>query len=205
MKRIMKWLGGIIGSALTVVLVLALLPHASRLMNALMPDEGAAAIKASAIISTRMEESARLETMHVENQGVFTYDVNALLLGKVATISADYTYTGSFGIDLSKVNMSISGRTITFTLPPCELIADSLTPGEIHRDSTWYPYLDDNDVQKLLNDEKLLCREQYLTGEHAQAVNDSVIKAFDSTIAQWLGSIYGQVTIKYETAEQGQT
>lgn len=205
MKRFMKWLGGIIGSAVSLTIVLALLPHMSRLMNELMPDEGAAAIKASAIISTRMEESARLETIRVENEGVFNYEVNALLLGKVGEISANYTYTGSFGIDLAKVNMQLSGRTITFTLPACELIADSLVPEEIHRDTAWYPYLDDNDVQKLLNDERIACREQYLTGEHAQAVQESVVKAFDSTIAQWLGSIYGQITIQYETAEQGQS
>ena len=51
MKRIGKWLLGLITSALTLVLVIVLLPYAAKWIARIMPDESAAAIRAGSVSS----------------------------------------------------------------------------------------------------------------------------------------------------------
>ena len=58
MKRIGKWLLGLITSALTLVLVIVLLPYAAKWVARIMPDESAAAIRASVVLSQKLEQSA---------------------------------------------------------------------------------------------------------------------------------------------------
>ena len=117
MKRIGKWLLGLITSALTLVLVIVLLPYAAKWVARIMPDESAAAIRASVVLSQKLEQSAKLETLHVTEEGALNYEVKAAFLGTVASINADYTYEGSFGIDLQQVTMTRDGSVLTLTLP----------------------------------------------------------------------------------------
>ena len=77
MKRIGKWLLGLITSALTLVLVIVLLPYAAKWVARIMPDESAAAIRASVVLSQKLEQSAKLETLHVTEEGALNYEVNA--------------------------------------------------------------------------------------------------------------------------------
>jgi len=154
-KRIGKWLLGLITSALTLVLVIVLLPYAAKWVARIMPDESAAAIRASVVLSQKLEQSAKLETLHVTEEGALNYEVKAAFLGTVASINADYTYEGSFGIDLQQVTMTRDGSVLTLILPAPELLLDALTPADITRDSALYPYLDDNDLQRVLEDERV--------------------------------------------------
>ena len=126
MKRIGKWLLGLITSALTLVLVIVLLPYAAKWVARIMPDESAAAIRASVVLSQKLEQSAKLETLHVTEEGALNYEVKAAFLGTVASINADYTYEGSFGIDLQQVTITRDGSVLTLTLPAPELLLDSL-------------------------------------------------------------------------------
>ncbi len=205
MKKFARWLGKIAATALTTVLVLALLPYASGLLGRIMPDEGAAAVKASAIISQKLDTSARLETLSVSEEGVLNHEINAAFIGTVASVSVRYRYAASFGVDLKAVEIRLDGSTLTFILPEPVLLNDSLTPLETYRNDAWYPYFDDNDHQRLLEDERLACRERYLGGDYEQQLRDATVQAFDETIADWIGSVRDQVTIQYQMAEQEQT
>ena len=193
MKRIGKWLLGLITSALTLVLVIVLLPYAAKWVARIMPDESAAAIRASVVLSQKLEQSAKLETLHVTEEGALNYEVKAAFLGTVASINADYTYEGSFGIDLRQVTMTRDGSVLMLTL-------DSLTPADITRDSALYPYLDDNDWQRVLEDERVACRERYLSGERASELWDATVAAMEATVAQWMADA-GGFTVRYERAE----
>lgn len=204
MKKIMKWLAGIVGSALTMTLVLALLPHVGRLLNRIMPDEAGAAIRASAVISEKLETAARLETLRVDQEGTLNYDINAAFIGTVASVNVRYRYEASFGIDLQEVEMLVGSGGITFVLPAPTLLLDSLTPLESYRNDSWYPYFDDSDYQKLLADECAARRETYLSGEYAQQLWDATVQAMDETVARWIGDAHGQVNIQYRMAEQEQ-
>lgn len=202
MKAVGRWIAKVFGGALTLVLFFAMLPHVSRIVARIMPDETGAAIKASAIIASRLEESARLETFKVEEEGVLNYDIQAAFIGSVGNISVRYTYAGSFGIDLKKVQMQLEGNAITFRLPAAEVLQDSLTAVESHREDFWYPGFSDDDYAKLLEDERCARREAQLTGEKGQQLADVSKRMFENTIAAWIQRIDGDVDIRFEWIEE---
>lgn len=198
MKSFFRWLGKVIGSALTIILVIVLFPHISKLAARLMPDESGAAIKASAILAQRLESSARLETLKVQEEGVLNYDIQAALIGSVANINASYVYEASFGIDLSKVLLQPSGDQLVFILPEPELIQDNLTPKEVYRDDFWFPGFSDSDYEKLMENERVARRDSYLNGEKLEQLKAATIAAFESTIQVWLQDVDAALSFQYE-------
>lgn len=198
MKSFFRWLGKVIGSALTIILVIVLFPHISKLAARLMPDESGAAIKASAILAQRLESSARLETLKVQEEGVLNYDIQAALIGSVANINASYVYEASFGIDLSKVLLQPSGDQLVFILPEPELIQDNLTPKEVYRDDFWFPGFSDSDYEKLMENERVGRRDIYLNGEKLEQLKAATIAAFESTIQVWLQDVDAALSFQYE-------
>lgn len=197
MKSFFRWLGKVIGSALTIILVIVLFPHISKLAARLMPDESGAAIKASAILAQRLESSARLETLKVQEEGVLNYDIQAALIGSVANINASYVYEASFGIDLSKVLLQPSGDQLVFILPEPELIQDNLTPKEVYRDDFWFPGFSDSDYEKLMENERVARRDIYLNGEKLEQLKAATIVAFESTIQVWLQDVDAALSFQY--------
>ena len=198
MKAFCRWLGKIVGSAITLVLVIALFPYISQWAAKLMPDESGAAIKASAIIASRLEESARLETLRVEEDGVLHYDIQAAFIGSVAEISISYRYAASFGLDLSRVQMEVTGNEITFHMPAPELLLDAITPVESYRNDFWYPGFSDDDYNKLLEEERINRREVYLSGENQEMLRETSWKVFDETVAGWLKNVNDSLVFHYE-------
>ncbi len=201
MKRIGKWLAGVLASALSLVLIIVLLPYASKLVTWLIPDDSAAALRASAVLSQKLEETAMLETMHISEEGVMQYEIKAAFIGAVASIDAAYTYEASFGINLKEVKIELNGDVLTLILPEPTLILDSLTPTHIQSDSTLYPYLDDNDVQQALEDQRLECRERYFSGDQAEVLRNATIAAMESTVSQWLEKASLYTSVQYKIAE----
>lgn len=200
MKAFFRWLGKILGSVLTIILVIVLFPYVSKLASRLLPDESGAAIKASAILSSKLENSARLETLKVEEDGVLNYDIQAVLIGSVANINVSYVYEASFGIDLNKVVMEPAGNVITFILPQVEVLQDSLTPQEVYRDDYWYPGFSDTDYEKLLQEERLARREAYLNGDQQELLWNATTSAFEQTISTWLRAVNANLNFQYEQA-----
>lgn len=200
MKSVFRWLARTIGSAVTIVLVIVLFPHASRLAARLLPDESGAAIRVSAVLSSKLENSARLETLQVAETGVIAYEIKAALIGTVADVSIQYDYNASFGVDLQDVQLRIDGKELIFLLPEPELIQDALTPMDVVRNDFWYPGFSDADYQKLLEDERLARRAHYLTGEGSAALWDATLKAFSDTIAAWMTEIDSSLTFRCERA-----
>lgn len=201
MKAFLRWLAKVIGSAITLVLVIVLFPYVSKLAAKLMPDESGAAIKASAILSAKLENSARLETLKVSEEGVLNYEIKPAFLPTIASIRASYQYDASFGIDLSKVTIRVDGNRLTFLLPEHELIQDSLTPVEVYRDDYWYPGFSDADYEKLMEDERLARRNVYLSGEKESVLWEATVAAFKKTIAPWLQTVNANLVFSYQPAE----
>ena len=108
-----------------------------------------------------------------------------------------YTYHASLGIDLRKVQVKVTGNTITLLLPDMEVLSDSLTPEEISKDDFWYPLTEER-LQTLLNQEQERCRAYYLE-EHAhtdQAWADT-FAALEGTVSQWIALGNDRITIEY--------
>lgn len=202
MKGIVKWAGGILAGALTMVLVIVLTPYVASFAEFLLPDVSGGHIRHAAILSEQMEDSARLETLVVTSEGAVSAEVNALIFGTVSSVNATYTYSGSFGVDLSRVTVQLSGNKLIFILPQPEVLSDSITLGEIVRSGMLdgAVRIDDKELQALLETERIRCREIYLTGEHAPALQEATIKAFENTIAAWMTRINGRIEYSFQWA-----
>ena len=182
-----------VGTALSLVLVIIMLPYATKWIGKLLPDGSRNAITVSAVLSRQMEASSRLETAKIEDEGVISSSVDALFIGQVQNVVIQYRYEASMGIDLKKVKMQILGNVLTLELPPVEVLADSLTPLNVERNDFWFPLSEERRL-KLLEDERLKCRAHYL--EENQENRD----AFDYSVAamtDWLDQLLK------ETGRQG--
>ena len=196
MKRLMHWLARMVATALTVVLIAVLLPYASRWASSILPDLSGAALNTSILLSHQMQQSARLETSTVEDEGVLNASTSAMFLGTVQNVSIQYVYRASLGIDLRKVEIKVEGSTVTLLLPEIEILSDSLTPVQTVKDDFWYPLTEER-RQKLLQDELDKCRERCLT-EYAASDEawQSTVSALSDTVSAWVST--GGVTIRYE-------
>ena len=200
MKAVGKWLAKVLASAAVILLVILLLPYATRLGERFLPDLSDRAVTASQVLSQRFEESARLETLHIEEEGVLNSSTSALFLGTVRQVAIQYRYEASMGIDLRTVGLLAESGRLTLLLPPMEVLTDSITVLSIDRDDFWYP-LSDTPREALLAQERLACRARHLAERNAsEDAWRQTCRMLDTTIAQWLGDVSG-LTIRYEHAE----
>lgn len=198
MKRFLSWMGKVLGKVVATVLVIVLLPYASKLAASVIPDLSGAAINTSVTLSQRLSASARLECNQVDVEGVLDATTTALLIGTVQSVQIAYSYHASIGIDLAKVGIHMEGSEITFVLPEMEVLSDSLTPTQINRNDFWYPLTDER-RQQLLDSELAACREKYLTETAASEEGwANVMNAFQSTISQWMAQGNTRLTFRYE-------
>lgn len=202
MKSILRWIGSVIGSALSLALLVVLLPYASTLAGKLLPDTGGSAIKVSAVLASHFAESARLETFTLEEEGALNYEVQASFLGTVSSLNLCYTYQGSFGIDLKKVEFRVAHNQITLVLPAAEVLQDSLRPTEVHRDDYW-SQISDSEYEKLIEDERIARREATLA-ENEEAIWQATVSALEGTFSEWLRGIASSAKIEYVKAEPAQ-
>lgn len=202
MKRLLRYLARVAATALTIVLIVVLLPYASRWASSILPDLGGAALNTSILLSHQMQESARLETATVEDEGVLNASTNAMFLGTVQNVTIQYMYRASLGIDLRKVEIKVEGSTVTLLLPEIEILSDSLTPVQTVKDDFWYPLTEER-RQKLLQDELDKCRERCLT-EYATSDEawQNTVSALSDTVSAWVST--GGVTIRYERMRRTQ-
>ena len=202
MKRLLRYLARVAGTALTIVLIVVLLPYASRWASSILPDLGGAALNTSILLSHQMQESARLETATVEDEGVLNASTSAMFLGTVQNVSIQYVYRASLGIDLRKAEIKVEDSVVTLLLPEIEILSDSLTPVQTVKDDFWYPLTEER-RQKLLQDELDKCRERCLT-EYATSDEawQNTVSALSDTVSAWVST--GGVTIRYERMRRTQ-
>ena len=202
MKKLLRYLARVAGTALTIVLIVVLLPYASRWASSILPDLGGAALNTSILLSHQMQQSARLETATVEDEGVLNASTNAMFMGTVQNVTIQYMYRASLGIDLRKVEIKVEGSTVTLLLPEIEILSDSLTPVQTVKDDFWYPLTEER-RQKLLQDELDKCRERCLT-EYATSDEawQNTVSALSDTVSAWVST--GGVTIRYERMRRTQ-
>ena len=199
MRHIGKWLAKVLGTALSIVLVFVMLPYASRLAAQFMPDMSGVALTTSATLARELRTSARLETTTVDEKGVITSSTSAFLLGVVQSVAIPYDYHASVGIDLSNVQLSVSGNTITFLLPELEVLSDSLTPDftQATINDTWYT-LTDTRRQQLLDDEQAARRAAALSDESSETAWNNTLEVFEQYIAKWISLGNSHLTYRYE-------
>lgn len=195
MKAFFAWIAKVVGAAIALALVVTLLPYTTDLANLIMPDITSAAERTAGEISRSLSQSRRLETIRVSDEGTVSndFDIAGVYVGGV---KFDYQYNASFGIDLEKVQMIVNGSRITFLLPQPELIMDELIPGNIAR-REFLVDISDSDYEKMKENEKLICRERYLTGDRSGQLWEATRSAFADTVESWLTSVDSRLTFEY--------
>lgn len=204
MKAILKWLAGVVGTVIALVATIALLPYGSDLVNAIMPDVTSAAERTAAVLSSKMVEKTRLESIFVTETGTVNHEF-VLYSVSMGNVTFDYEYSASFGIDLSKVQMIVSGGRIVFLLPEPELILDSL---DTSNNSVRAPlvHISNEDFNGLVEQERIRCRERYTSGEKRQELWDASVRAMQNTVEMWLTEVDSRLTFEYallETEDSG--
>lgn len=198
MKRFLRWIGKIIGSALTIILVITFFPQISRFVRELLPDASSFGITSATILSQKMSTSSRLETYTVQEEGIIDHDFLQVAAGTyLANVTIHYDYSASFGIDLSKVQMHLDGTHITMYLPQPELLLDRILPLETASDTFWAPHFGEDDYQEILNKECEKRREYYLSEENMQVMFDTSISVLEDTVAGWLGARHVLLTFEF--------
>ncbi len=197
MKKTGKWALSVISKALVIILVITLLPFARTWIRQLLPDATGEIQVQSMILEQKLESSKRLEVTTIDEEGVLEAKTNVIILGTVGTTTIRYRYTASVGIDLSKVVMTPDSDRIIFELPDPEILNDGIEALEINKNN-FFSKAVEKSVETLLNEQKLKCREQYISEkEHSDRAWEDIRKSFETTICQWLEQ-YGERHYKFE-------
>ena len=199
---LLRFLVRIVSAVLVISLTILFLPDIARLVWTLLPDTAGTAKSVSLLLRHRFEESARLETAQITDEGVLKTSQSALFFGEVLSEEVRYTYKASFGVNLTRAQVSVSGRAVTISLPEVELLLDSLTPDQVSRNDFWNP-LARRSFGDRVKAEQERCRARYLDdpGE-MEKLRRSALQALEKTVSGWIGGNSG-VYIVYVWQEDG--
>lgn len=190
----------ILSTALVLALTLALLPHVTRLVGRLWPDP-ARTTRVSEILKHELKESARLELITVDDEGVLTSTVQAALIGEVQRVTIDYQYHASIGVDLNKVEVTGEDGVLTLLLPPLEILSDSLTPVKIDRQDFWYP-LTEKRRSTLLEEERAARAAKALEdAEKDESLKSSALQSLSRMVQSWMGADTWLTTVNIQFQE----
>ena len=201
LPRPLRFLLRIVSTALIISLVLVFLPRLTRLAGRLWPDP-ARTERVSELLSHELKDSARLETLTVDDQGVLTATVQAALIGEVQRVTMDYDYHASVGVDLTKVRLSAEDGILTLYLPPFEILSDSLTPTHVDRQDFWYPLTEKRRAQ-LIEAEKA-SRADAILAEVGSSddVWNRTVGTLSGLIRSWMGADTWLVTVEIRKEEK---
>ena len=204
MKKTGKWLLSLLSKALIIILVILLLPLARTLIRRIMPDAAGEIRVQSMILEQKLESSKRLEVTTIDEEGILEAKTNVVILGTVGSTTIRYRYTASVGIDLSKVVMTTDSDRIIFELPDPEILNDGIEALEINKNNFFSKAIEKS-AETLLNEQKLKCREQYITEkQHSERAWEDIRKSFEDTICQWLEN-FGERHYEFEFVRQNET
>ncbi|MBP5727819.1 MAG: DUF4230 domain-containing protein [Clostridia bacterium] len=197
MKKTGKWLLSLLTKALVIILVILLLPLARTLIRRIMPDAAGEIRVQSMVLEQKLESSKRLEVTTIDEEGILEAKTNVVILGTVGSTTIRYRYTASVGIDLSKVVMTTDSDRIIFELPDPEVLNDGIEALEINKNNFFSKAIEKS-AETLLNEQKLKCREQYITEkQHSERAWEDIRKSFEDTICQWLEN-FGERHYEFE-------
>ncbi len=201
LPRPLRFLLRIVSTALIISLVLVFLPRLTRLVGRLWPDP-ARTERVSELLSHELKDSARLETLTMDDQGVLTATVQAALIGEVQRVTMDYDYHASVGVDLTKVRLSAEDGVLTLYLPPFEILSDSLTPTHVDRQDFWYPLTEKRRAQ-LIEEEKASRADAILAEvESSGDVWNRTVGTLSGLIRSWMGTDTWLVTVEIRKEEK---
>ena len=197
LRAVLRFPLKILTSALIISLTLILLPHLTRLVGRLWPDP-ARTTRVSELLRHELTESARLETLMVDDEGVLTATVEAAIIGEVQRVTINYTYHASVGVDLKKVEIKAEGGVLTVSLPPFEILSDSLTPTQIDRQDFWYPLTEKRRKQLLSEERESRAKAVLEEVQSSEELRKKTEQTLQNLISSWIGAETWLITVEIE-------
>jgi len=184
MKRFFKRILRIISLALALMLAAVFYPYAKDWLQGIFPQGKYERI--STLLTHELEEAGELTAIRYTDTGIMYAETNALFLGSVQQVSVPYAYEIGLGFPLSEVKIQPLENAMEVTLPQIRMLYDSFqVTGEPEVNDFWY-HLTESRYQKMLDDQALSCREEYLEGEqYRQEAWDAACKTLQTLFAQW--------------------
>lgn len=186
LPRLLRFPLRILSTALVITLVLVFLPRLTRLAGRLWPDP-ARTERVSEILRHELSQSARLETLTVDDSGVLTATVQAALIGEVQRVTIEYDYHAGIGVDLKKAALSAEDGVLVLTLPDFELLGDSLTPTSVDRQDFWYPLTEKRRDQLLSEERSKRAAAALEEARTSEKVRRDTLSSLEELISSWLG------------------
>lgn len=186
LPRLLRFPLRILSTTLVITLVLVFLPRLTRLAGRLWPDP-ARTERVSEILRHELSQSARLETLTVDDSGVLTATVQAALIGEVQRVTIEYDYHAGIGVDLKKAALSAEDGVLILTLPDFELLGDSLTPTSVDRQDFWYPLTEKRRDQLLSEERSKRAAAALEEARTSEKVRRDTLSSLEELISSWLG------------------
>ena len=113
-------------------------------------------------ISHELTETGELVCLEITDTDVLTASVNAALIpSSVATLTVNYQYDLSLGVDLSQAKTEVAEDGIAVYLPPAHVISDKITAvGDVQKSDFWH-LIDETKYQQIMDKQLLECRSRY--------------------------------------------
>ena len=196
-----RFLIRMVSTAMILALTIAFLPYVTRWAGQLWPDPSRTE-RVSEILRHELKESARLETMTVDDDGVLTATVQAALIGEVQRVTIEYTYHASIGVDLEQVRVTAEGGTVALKLPAMEILSDSLTPTHIDRQDFWYPLTEKRRDQLLSEEREKRARAALADARNNPEIRKKMTEKLQRLIQSWIGADTWLVTVEMNLPEE---
>ena len=190
-----RFLIRMVSTAMILALTIAFLPYVTRWAGRLWPDPPRTE-RVSEILRHELKESARLETMTVDDDGVLTATVQAALIGEVQRVTIEYTYHASIGVDLEQVRVTAEGGTVALKLPAMEILSDSLTPTHIDRQDFWYPLTEKRRDQLLSEEREKRAQAALADARNNPEIRKKMTEKLQRLIQSWIGADTWLVTVE---------
>lgn len=196
-----RFLIRMVSTAMILALTIAFLPYVTRWAGQLWPDPSRTE-RVSEILRHELKESARLETMTVDDDGVLTATVQAALIGEVQRVTIEYTYHASIGVDLEQVRVTAEGGTVALKLPAMEILSDSLTPTHIDRQDFWYPLTEKRRDQLLSEEREKRAQAALADARNNPEIRKKMTEKLQRLIQSWIGADTWLVTVEMTLPEE---
>ncbi len=184
MKRIGKFVLRVIALALALMLAYTAYPFVRDWAAGLLQDIDYD--RSARVISHEMEKLGELTSLRLSDTGVMDASVDALLVGKVASVSVEYQYKIGFGVDLSAAVVTESESGIDVALPGAKMLYDSFEVTNSPEIKDFFSLVTEKKYQELLSEQAMECRIGYTEDAAvAQQAWDAACEALEALFKQW--------------------
>ena len=184
MKKIIKFIVRVVALALALILAYTAVPYVRDWAERALFKAGFT--RSASVLAHEVEKLGEMTSLRMRDDGVMDASVDALLVGKVASVKVRYRYEIGFGVDLTAAIVTETDKGAIVELPRVKMLYDSFTAQNEPEIQDFFSLVTKQKYQEMLNEQALACREKYTLDKDIleQALQAAVI-AVDRLCREW--------------------